>query len=48
MVKRATVMTLMRELDPEGVESRGKKRLRRRAYHTKGPNFIWHIDGHNK
>ena len=48
IVKRARVMTLLRELDPDGVESRRKKRLRRRAYHAKGPNFDWHIDGHDK
>ena len=42
IVKRARVMTLLRELDPNGVESRRKKRLRRRAYHAKGPNFVWH------
>lgn len=46
--KRARVMTLLRELDPDGIESRRKKRLRRRAYHAKGPNFVWHTDGHNK
>ena len=48
IVKRARVMTLLRELDPDGVESRQKKRLRRRAYHAKGPNFVWHTDGHDK
>ena len=48
IVKRATVMRCLRELDPDGVDSRRKKRLRRRAYHSKGPNFIWHIDGHDK
>ena len=47
-VQRSRVMTLLRELDPDGVESRKKKRLRRRAYSTKGPNYIWHIDGHDK
>ena len=47
-VKRARVMTLLRELDPEGVESRKRKRLRRRSYHAKGPNFVWHIDGYDK
>ena len=45
IVKRARVMTLLKELDPDGVETRRKKRLRRRAYHTKGPHFTWHIDG---
>ena len=48
IVRRERVLTHLRELDPEGVESRKKKRLRRRAYHTKGPNYIWHIDGHDK
>ena len=48
IAKRSMVMRCLRELDPEGVESRRKKRLRRRAYHSKGPNFIWHIDGHDK
>ena len=48
MVKRAKVMTLMRELDPESVESRHKKRLGQCAYHTKGPNSIWYIDSHDK
>ena len=47
-VPRRKVMTLLRVLDPDGVESRKKKRLRRRAYSTKGPNYIWHIDGHDK
>eukprot|EP00112_Aurelia_sp_Birch-Aquarium-sp1_P002154 Seg1232.24 transcript_id=Seg1232.24/GoldUCD/mRNA.D3Y31 product="hypothetical protein" protein_id=Seg1232.24/GoldUCD/D3Y31 len=46
IVKRSRVMMLLRELDPEGVDCRKNKRLRRRAYQTKGPNFIWHIDGH--
>ena len=47
IVKRARVMTLLKELDPDGIESRRKKRLRRRAYRTIGSNFIWHIDGHD-
>ena len=37
IVKRARIMTLVREIDPDGVESRRKKRLRRRAYQAKGP-----------
>jgi len=40
IVKRARVMTLLRELDPDGIESRRKKRLRRRAYHAKGGSII--------
>ena len=48
IVERARVMTLLRELDLDGVESRRKKRLRHRAYHAKGPNFVCHTDGHGK
>lgn len=48
IVKRTTVMRCLRELDPDGGDCRRKKRLRRRAYHSKGPNFIWHIDGLDK
>ena len=47
-VKRATVMTILRELDPEGVDSRKRKRLRRRTYEAKGSNFVWHIDDYDK
>ena len=34
--------------DPEGVQLRKRRRLRRRKYTSPGPNFVWHIDGHNK
>ena len=47
-VERERVMTLLRDIDPEGVESRKRKRLRRRVYHAKGPNYICHIDGHDR
>ena len=47
-VKRERVMHILRSLDPVGVEYRKRKRLRRRAYRTKGPNSVWHIDGHDK
>ena len=40
IVKIARVRTLLKELDPDNVESRQKKRLHCRAYHTKGPNII--------
>ena len=41
-------MNVVKELDPEGVLSRRKKRLRRRCYSVPGPNFLWHIDGYDK
>ena len=36
------------ELDPQNVDKRRRRRLRRRKYHSLGPNFVWHIDGHDK
>ena len=41
-------MNLARELDPAGVEMRRKHRLQRRIYSVPGPDFLWHIDGHDK
>lgn len=38
----------MRELDPEGVELRKRNCLRRRKYYSRGPNWVWHIDGYDK
>ncbi|XP_057292231.1 uncharacterized protein LOC130614788 [Hydractinia symbiolongicarpus] len=48
VVNRNTVMKIVRELDPEGVSTRKKKRLRRRIYSVPGPGFLWHIDGYDK
>lgn len=47
-VPRETVRTLMNELDPEGVQGRRARRLRRRSYYTPGPNHSWHVDGYDK
>jgi len=47
-VKFDDVRLILRELDPEGVELRRAKRLRRRSYFAKGPNFVWHFDGYDK
>ena len=32
----------------EGTEPRRRHRLRRRVYSNPGPNYAWHIDGHDK
>ena len=48
VVRRETVREMLVELDPIGVETRRKKKLRRRVYSGNGPNFIWHIVGHDK
>lgn len=31
-----------------GVELRGRRRLCRRSYFAKGPNYIWHLDSYDK
>ena len=48
VVRRETVREMLVEFDPIGVETRREKKLRRRVYSGNGPNFIWHIDGHDK
>ena len=35
-------------LDPEGSQQRKGRRLLRRTYIAKGPNFIWHFDAYDK
>ena len=47
-VPRYTMQTLLRDIDPEGTESRRRHRLRRRVYSNPGRNYAWHIDGHDK
>ena len=47
-VQRDFIRKCLVKLDPRGVENRSKRRLRRRAYSPRGPNHIWHIDGHDK
>ena len=44
-VPRTLVANIMKEIDPEGVEERRSRRLKRRTYVSEGPNFCWHIDG---
>ena len=41
-------MSLMREIDPEGVAARARRRLVRRTYFSSGSNQCWHIDGYDK
>ena len=47
-VRRDTAMKSLRIIDPEGVECRKRRRLKRRWYGTTGPNFLWHVDGWDK
>lgn len=48
VVTQDTVRELLLYLDPKGVEMRKRKRLRRRQYHNKGPNYLWHMDSYDK
>jgi hypothetical protein len=47
-VRKEDVRHILQIMDPEGVEQRRAKRLHRRSYFTKGPNYIWHIDSYDK
>ena len=44
-VPRSQVASIMKEIDPQGVQERRSRRLKRRAYVSYGPNFCWHLDG---
>lgn len=46
--RREDVRRIIKCLDPDGVELRKRRRLHRRKYTADGPNFVWHIDGHDK
>ncbi|KAK6494139.1 hypothetical protein HHUSO_G610 [Huso huso] len=48
IVSRETVRLILRHLDAEGVDLRARNRLRRQTYFSRGPNFVWHIDGYDK
>ena len=43
-----TVRLTLEALDPEGVICRSRNRLKGRIYISKGPNYMWHIDGYDK
>ncbi|XP_073798490.1 uncharacterized protein [Danio rerio] len=47
-VRKEDVRFVLKELDPVGVSVRRARRLRRRNYFAKGPNFIWHLDSYDK
>jgi len=47
-VEQKTLMLLLRELDPDGVEARGMYRLKRKTYKVPGLNYLWHSNDHDK
>lgn len=38
----------MHRIDPEGINFRTHKRVKRADYHVNGPHSLWHIDGNHK
>ena len=47
-VQRKRLREAIHRVDPEGVEERKAKGIKRRVYEVPHPNFIWHIDGNHK
>ena len=47
-VTRESVRLIVKDLDPDGVSRRQRRRLLRRSYFSCGPNYIWHIDCYDK
>ena len=48
LLRREDVRLALRELDPENVDKRQRRCLRRRKYRNPSPNYVWYIDGHDK
>ena len=46
--KKEDVRIILQLLDPEGTDRRRRRRLRRRVYSSKGPNYLWHFDGYDR
>ncbi len=47
-VPRMQLRECIRRVDPEGVEERSRKKIKRAVYHSDGPHHVWHIDGNHK
>lgn len=47
-VTQSTVRLALSVIDPGGLELRLHRRLHRRIYNNKGPNYLIHIDGNDK
>lgn len=47
-VSQETVRQILKTIDPAGVIIRSRRRLRRRVYINRGPNFMIHLDGYDK
>lgn len=47
-VPRSQVRESIHRVDPEGVELRKSRVVKRRQYFVESPNSVWHVDGHHK
>ena len=47
-VRREDVRIILQTIDGAGVSHRKARKLNRRVYFSKGPNFIWHTDCYDK
>ena len=47
-IQRRRVMWSLRRVDKLGQTLREKKIIKRRRYHVKRPDALWHVDGHHK
>ena len=47
-VQRGKVREVIRKVDPEGVEARRRRALKRREYSVPCPLYLWHVDGNHK
>ena len=48
VAKQETVRVILSVLSPGDVALRASRRLRRREYYARGPNFLWHCDSYDK
>ena len=48
LVRKEDVRKAILELNAEGVQQRKRRKLVRRKYRNPGPNYVWHIDDHDK
>lgn len=48
VVDQETIRVLLHILNPDCIEYKKRRRLRRRVYSVPGPNAVWHIDGYDK
>lgn len=48
VVSRDDICLLLTILDSDGVKLHSSRKLRRRQYHSRGPNSTWHMDGYDK